>query len=310
MRVAAWLVATVLLVICFRVVGVGRLLEIASRLDPRWVALSLVANFSIQLSAAMMWRLLLPEDRTVPYKNLIGIMLVGSMLMNTAPMLVGHATLAVMLARQKDVGNAGALSVLSLDQLAEGLSKLVVVIVAIAVGPVPDWMRKGTLALAATMIALLIVLFTVARRHESLAVWAQSRSRVMQFIARWAQHLETMRTPRRFAMAWAASLGMKVCELIGVVAAQHALAVHIPITHSVLVLAASGLATILPVTPGNIGTYEASVLIAYKWLGLDSQEALAVALVQHFSYLAASTLPGYCAVTVRQFRGRRRASAA
>ena len=304
-RVVAWVVATALLVICFRLVGVGRLLEIASRLDARWIALSLAANFCIQLSAAMMWRLLLPEDRSVPYKRLVGIMLVGSMLMNTAPMLVGHATLAVMLARERNVGNAGALSVLSLDQLAEGLSKLVVVMVALAIGPVPDWMRKGTLVLGSVMIGLLVVLFTLARRHESLAAWAKYRNGLTKFIAHWAAHLETMRTPRRFAMAWAASLGMKVCELAGLVAAQHALGIHIPVSHSVIVLAAIGLGTMLPITPGNIGTYEAVVLLAYRWLGLDSQEALAVALVQHFSYLAASTLPGYLAVTARQFRRRR-----
>jgi len=304
-RVAAWIVATALLVICFRLVGVGRLLEIASRLDPRWVAASLVANFCIQLSAAMMWRLLLPEDRPVPYKRLMSIMVVGSMLMNTAPMLVGHASLAVMLSRQQHVGNAGALSVLALDQLAEGLSKLVVVFVAIAIGPVPDWMRKGTFILASAMIGLLLVLLTMARRHESLAAWSKYRNRVTKFIARWAQHLETMRSPRRFAMAWAASLGMKVCELTGVVAAQHALGIHIPVSHSVLVLAASGLGTMLPITPGNIGTYEAVVLLAYRWLGLDSHVALAVALVQHLSYLTASTLPGYLAVTVRQFRSKR-----
>jgi uncharacterized protein (TIRG00374 family) len=303
--ILAWVVATALLVICFRVVGVGRLLDIASRLDPKWVALSLVANFCIQLSAAMMWRLLLPEDRTVPYKRLVGIMLVGSLLMNTTPMLVGHASLALMLSRQRGVGNAAAVSVLSLDQLAEGLSKLAVVIVALAVGPVPDWMRKATLALSLVMVAMLALLFTLARRHESLANWSQSRRRVAKFIADSARHLETIRSPRRFAVAWCASLGMKVAELTGLVAAQRALDVHIPVAHSLLVLAASGLGTVLPLTPGNIGTYEAVVLLAYKWLGLDAQTALAVALVQHLSYLAASTLPGYFAVTVRQFRRRR-----
>ena len=305
MYAVAWVVATVLLVVCFRLVGVGRLLAIASRLDPRWVGLSLAGNFGIQLSAAMMWRLLLPEDRTVPYKRLVGIMLVGSLLMNTTPMLVGHASLALMLSRQRGVGNAAALSVLSLDQLAEGLSKLVVIIVAIIVGPVPDWMHKGALGLSVVMVVMLGGLFTIARRHEALASWSTSRNRVTKFIAGWARHLETMRTPRRFAMAWAGSLGMKVSELIGVVAAQRALDVHIPITHSVLVLAASGLGTLLPLTPGNIGTYEAVLLLAYKWLGLDAQEALAVALVQHLSYLASNTVPGYVAVTARQFKRRR-----
>ena len=300
--VVAWLVATTLLVICFRLVGVSRMLEIASRLHPAWVAASLVSNLGIQLSAAMMWRLLLPPGFQVPYARLFAVMIVGSLVMNTAPMLVGHASIAIMLGRTRGVGNAAALSVLALDQLVEGLSKLVVIGLALALAPVPDWLRTGAAALGGVMILLLATLFVIARRHHDIGRWAKEGNKLQQLAASWAHHLETLRQPRRFALAWMASLGMKVCEFGGIVAVQHALGLHIPLGHSVLVLAAVGLGTILPVTPGNIGTYEAVTLLAYRWLGLGAQEALAVALVQHISYLVAGTTPGYVSVTLRQFR--------
>jgi uncharacterized membrane protein YbhN (UPF0104 family) len=41
----------------------------------------------------------------------------------------------------------------------------------------------------------------------------------------------------------------------------------------------------LPVSPGNIGTYEASVALAYHFLGLPPAEAVGLALAQHVCFL-------------------------
>jgi uncharacterized protein (TIRG00374 family) len=300
--IVAWVVATGLLVLCFRVVGAGRALAFATHLKPGWVTLSLIANFAIQLSAALMWRLLMPAHLEVSYKPLLRLMLVGSLLMNTTPMLVGHASMTLMLARERGVGHAAALSVLALDQLAEGLSKVMLVVLAVMLVPVPDAVRNGGAALAVTMLVLLVALFVIARHHELIARWSASRHRAAAFVASWAHHLEVLRTPSRFLLAWLASIGMKACELLGIMAAQHALGVPMPLGAAVLVLAAAALGTVLPLTPGNLGIYEGAVLLAYRFLGVPAEEALALALIQHLSYLAASTIPGWLLITRRQFR--------
>ena len=300
--VLAWVVATGLLVVCFKLVGAQRALAFATRLNPGWTLLSVAANFCIQLSAALMWRLLLPARLDVPYQRLLRLMFVGAFLMNTTPMLVGHASMALMLAREQGVGHAAALSVLAVDQLAEGLSKLTLVVLALMLVPVPDALRTGGIGLAITMVALLAALLVISRRHEAIARWSVSRHKAATFIATWAHHLEVLRTPTRFFAAWSASLGMKTFELLGIIAAQHALGISLPFGASVLVLAAAGLGTVLPLTPGNLGIYEGAVLLAYRFLGVPADEALALALIQHLSYLVASTVPGWLSITRRQFR--------
>jgi uncharacterized membrane protein YbhN (UPF0104 family) len=45
--------------------------------------------------------------------------------------------------------------------------------------------------------------------------------------------------------------------------------------------------------PGNLGVYEAAVVVAYAWLGVPPERALGIALVQHACYFAALALPGY-----------------
>ena len=60
----------------------------------------------------------------------------------------------------------------------------------------------------------------------------------------------------------------------------------------VLCLANVNLLTMIPVVPGNLGTYEAAVVIAYRSVGLSAEQALGIALVQHACYLVGFALPG------------------
>jgi uncharacterized membrane protein YbhN (UPF0104 family) len=52
------------------------------------------------------------------------------------------------------------------------------------------------------------------------------------------------------------------------------------------------LATLLPLVPGNIGVYEAAVVLALTRFGVPAEQALGVAVVQHLCYFAALALPG------------------
>ena len=50
-------------------------------------------------------------------------------------------------------------------------------------------------------------------------------------------------------------------------------------------MAALNLATILPLTPGNFGVYEATAFLIYKFSGLSPELALSLAFLQHICFL-------------------------
>src|SRR5205085_6734674 len=61
---------------------------------------------------------------------------------------------------------------------------------------------------------------------------------------------------------------------------RSAYGVHVSFGGSLLVLATAILATMLPLSPGNLGTYEASVFLVYRYLGVSPEVALSLAIVQ------------------------------
>jgi uncharacterized protein (TIRG00374 family) len=274
--------------------------------------MALCGNLAIQLFAALQWRLLLPASARIRPRKMLSITALSSLAMSTAPMMLGHASTAALLARQPGICAGTALSVIALDQLTEGIVKLTVVLLAILMLPVPDWMQAGAAGLAGLVALLLVGLLLAARRHDVLARWAASGAKprsLLSLAARWADRLETLRTPRRFLAALSACFGMKLVEGLGIVATQHALGIPLPTSSAIFLLAAAGLGTMLPLAPGNVGTYEASVFLAYRWLGVSSGDALALAVVQHLAYLAAATGSGYVVLSLKQLRAWRGARA-
>jgi uncharacterized protein (TIRG00374 family) len=300
----AWLLATILIVVVFRAAGWARVAEIGARVDSAWLLMAVCGNLAIQPFAAIQWRLLLPAGQRMRLRKMMSITALSLLAMNTAPALLGHASTVMLLARQPGMCHGTALSVLALEQLTEAIAKLIVVLLAILVLPVPDWMQQGAIGLACAVALFLIAMIVAAQHHDVLARWAaRSTSRSLPtFAARWADRLEALRTPRRFLAALLACLGMKLVEGLAIIATQHALGVDLPASSAILILAATGFGAMLTLTPGNLGTYEAIVILAYKWLGVSTGDAVALAIVQHLAYLAAATGAGYTLLSVRQLR--------
>jgi uncharacterized membrane protein YbhN (UPF0104 family) len=68
---------------------------------------------------------------------------------------------------------------------------------------------------------------------------------------------------------------------------------------TLLVLAAVVLGSMVPLTPGNVGTYETAVFVAYRYLGLAPELALSLALVQHIAFIIPSVGVGYLYVSAQ-----------
>ncbi len=277
--VVAWLLATLLILVCARNIDWSRAADSLATLSPAWLALGLMGNAAILVCWAVFWRSLLPKTETrATYGRMFEIVSTASALMNTLPFGGGHASSIALLARRANVTMREAISVLALDQLGEGLTKVSIFLMVAITAPLPTWMRAGvttaSLGVAAWFAALIVA-------------------------SRWAQELAILKTWPRALGAWSCVLAMKGAELAAIVAVQHAFGLSLPISGSLLVLAAVVLGTMLPLAPGNLGTYEASAFLAYRYLGVPPAQALSLAIVQHACFFIPAVGFGYAYISAR-----------
>jgi uncharacterized membrane protein YbhN (UPF0104 family) len=217
----------------------------------------------------------------------------------------------LLIARAR-LSRGAALSVLAMDQLLVGFTKLAVIAAAAAVAPVPGWLRGGVWSIVGGVAALSIVLLALAHRGAAVRDRYLARpSALGRLIARAAAlgaHLEPLRDPTRALRVALLAICKKSLELCAIIALQFAFGMEPSLSIALLVLAALAVTTLLPIAPANLGVYEATVFATYRFAGASAELALGMAIVQHLCFLLPMLLTGYVTLSVRQL-GPQRATA-
>ena len=259
-----------------------------------WVALATLCYAAILPLWAVQWHLLAPRRASRGPRDMLGVVALTSSVLNTTPLLVGEATAVVLLVVRAGLDRAAALSVLAMDQLLVGVAKLVVLSVAALAAPLPGWMTRALLTLCVALFALGSSLVVAAWRHADVSGWVSKvlPPRAASAVGAFAASLEPLRSPSRGVPALALAILKKSVEVAAILCVQRAFGVQLPIAGAVLVLATLNLATLLPIVPGNVGVFEAAVVLALTGMGVTPELALGIAVVQHLCYFVALAAPG------------------
>ncbi len=303
-------VATSLLAIVFNSVDWARVWQEVRRVHFGWLALAVAFNLSIIALWTKQWSVFLPRKQKVGYRTMFETVALMAMVSNALPYMIGQASGVLLLAKRGKVGHAIGLSVLALDQLAEGLAKLSVLAVVALLIPIPPWLRQGILLLVSVVLTLLVTLLWFAHRHREPTkpldhAKASLLRRILHFGSRWAHHLEALRSVKVFGAGLGLALAMKAAEAAAILAVQQSFGIALPLWSVLLVLISVGIVTMVGVVPGNLGVYEATVFFVYQYVGASPEQALGLAVIQHVCYLIPLAGTGYLFVVAQNFRRRK-----
>ena len=293
-HVAAVVVLGGLLVIAVRRFDLSQLTLVLATARPGWVALAMASYMAILPLWALQWCVLAPPAGEPRFARMLGVIAMYSSVLNTTPLLGGEAAALMFLVVRAGISRAAALSMLAMDQLVLGVAKVTVLVMAAWLVSLPLWMERGMRALSLAVALLLVALLAVAWGDRTVARVAQRLpERGGRALHAVAGALAPLRSPWRGGSSLLLALLKKLAEVLAILCVQHAFGVALPVGSAVLVLAALNLATLVPIVPGNVGVYEAAIVVAYGHLGVDPERALGMALVQHACYFVALALPGY-----------------
>jgi uncharacterized membrane protein YbhN (UPF0104 family) len=306
-----WIALTVAIVLSARALPWQRALDQTRHLQMSWVLLAVVANVGILPLWALEWRLLAPRSAGTTFRAMVEVVTITAAVLNSVPFFAGEAA-GVGLLIARGLSRGAALSVLAMDQLLVGFAKLSVLAVAAAVAPLPAWLRGGLGSIVAGVATLFAVLLALAHRgaamRDQLLVKSSAPRRWLARAAALGAHLEMLREPSRAWRVALLALAKKGFELLAIIALQLAFGLDPSVPLAFLVLAALSVTTLLPITPANLGVYEATVFAAYRFAGAPAELALGIAVVQHLCFLLPMLATGYVTLTMRQL-GAQRASA-
>lgn len=290
----------------FWLAGRFDLAEVAATLrsaDPLLMAptpLLIVASFVLR---AQRWRLVVEHKPPVRYWPSFRALMIGYLLNNLLPARAGDFARALELGRTERMSRTKVLATLVTERAVDlAITLAILSLVLLSYPALPVWLKQAGVAIAvvsAVAIGALVLAHTMGQRlvpwvHGWLSRWLPvrlgQRIEAMAFSA--LEGIAGMFRPSRAAGFIALTALIWVVEVLMVYLIARAAGLDLAPGNALFVLLVIAIGTMVPSSPGFIGTYEFFGVAALAIIGITGTSALAFVIVLHVTTLLGSTFIG------------------
>lgn len=295
---AGLLVAGLLFVLLLRQVdlhAVARALR-----SVRWsllLLLPLLSYVSVYLKGVR-WSVALGAGSAArPRRRLFSASMIGAATNAVLPVRLGDLLRAVVLKRHNEVAMPRALlaswAAQAFDMLAVALLLLAFVAADETVAS-----RRALVLLLAAVISGMILAAALASRPRPLVAGARRLpfglgERAAALVEHAAAGLRFLAVPAVLARVVGFTALVWIADLFAMTLALRAFRIEVSLAASGLLLASISLSFALPLTPGNLGTYQWVAVLVLGRLGVEPERALAFGLGTHGVGLIGLLIPGF-----------------
>jgi uncharacterized protein (TIRG00374 family) len=240
---------------------------------------------------AVRWRRILGPVADVPTSRLNAVELMGFGVNNVMPIRAGELVRAWLLMHSHGVRPAATIGSIVVERILDGLFLCLILVVGLLSLPLDDWMRQGVLLAAAifgagtlgVLIAavapgVVLRLVGLVLRPAGLRVQDLLLGHAAAFLNGFAalKHGPTLIAVLLLTVAgWMAEASVYWFLLMG-------FSLPVGFAGAALGMSAANLATIIPSSPGYVGTFHLPLQsILSSGYGIDHAEAAAYAIVAH-----------------------------
>jgi len=235
------------------------------------LTVALLVNLNSLIAKGWAWQLLLRPVAPIGWWGAQRATLTGTALTYLSTGVVGEAARARSIVRYDGTPWQTAVTSIIVLRLVEGIGfAIFVVLVALAID-LPPALRVVQIVAAATIVA-----GWVALRFRG---WGRWTARLPSRLRHWAELLGGMVTPRQLPAPVALAVANWVIQWATYALTFRATHIDVPAAGSMAAVLAANVAGLVAVTPGNVGVFQASIVVGLLPFGVPLQRGILAGLV-------------------------------
>jgi uncharacterized protein (TIRG00374 family) len=264
---------------------VGQMWTALRSADYGWVLVSMGIIVVGLFARGARWRALL--GGALPFMRAFSITNVSYLVNGVLPLRIGELARAYLAAQARPpVPVMKSVGTIAVERLIDVAAVLLILAMALSAGPLPEEVQSAALFFAAAVavgFALLILL--ASQRERALQAAATiiqrvaflQRRNVLVWLKQFLEGLTPLTQPSALAQVLALAAASWACSLVSGYVLMIAFFGRGDWAATCLFSAAASMAVAIPAVPGNLGTYEASIMLALGAMGYGEPAARAVA---------------------------------
>jgi uncharacterized protein (TIRG00374 family) len=264
---------------------VGQMWTALRSADYGWVLVSIGIIVIGLFARGARWRALL--GGALPFWRAFSITNVSYLLNNVLPLRVGEVARAYLATQaHPPVPVMKSVGTIVVERLVDVLAVLIILALALSGGPLPDELRASAAFFVPVVVvgfAVLLILASQRKRALTFGAGLIARLSILKRwnIAAWLEHfldgLAPLTQPAELVQVLLLTTASWICSLLSGYVLMIAFFGHADWATTCLFSAAASLAVAVPAVPGNLGTYEVSILLALRAMGFGDPIGTATA---------------------------------
>jgi hypothetical protein len=243
-----------------------------------WVLAAVVSDILVYVLQGYRWSLLLNPVAPTPVWRSVRAIYVGLFANEVLPLRSGEVIRCYLQARWSELPFSVVLSSALIERIFDGLWLVLLFFVTTRYVPLPGYLIEGgwlllvILAVAAAILAW--VMF--GKRHAHAAIL---NSRFLKGLQVLVEDLHVIGNSRQFYLAGMVSLPFLLLQVVPVYALIRGYSLDSSLGGAFVLLVILRLGTVIPQAPGNLGTFQALVVLSLSLFGFDTGVAKRFSLI-------------------------------
>jgi glycosyltransferase 2 family protein len=232
---------------------------------------------------ALRWQILLTAEKHIPTRNVFWANMAGYLGNNILPARAGELIRATYVSKENNLSVSYSLATGLVERFIDLVALVILGSTSLAIAGILSDPLQGALKVMSGIaivgiIALLVMPYIGGRLRRILAalplVSLSAKEKIGGLLKQFVRGLEALHHPKRAAAFILFTSLIWLIDGIGVIILARALHLQFTLTESFLLLAAIGLSSAIPSTPGYIGVYQFAAVIVLQPFGISKTSAV------------------------------------
>jgi uncharacterized protein (TIRG00374 family) len=291
------LIAIALLWYCLKDISFAEIQHLSDRLNYWYVIPALASAFLFQILRALRWRAMVAKHVRIRVIQGASLYAAGTMLNSVMPALTGQVGRMILFHKQAGLRKTFVFSTLVLEVLFDAISLILIIAFTSIMFEFPEGYDELSYIVVGVTALGVILLYLILRFQQQLEDLGRRRLReshpgvyitILKFIRSFTKGIDLLRSSEHFFATLFFSLSSWIAHVAVIYFLFLSFGLDLEWTVAAGVMVIATIALMVPITPGNAGTFE--TVISRSVIGLAKLSAVSVVITRTDAVLFALAL--------------------
>lgn len=285
------IIAIVLLAYCLKDISITQIKIMYQSVNFYFLIPSALFSFGMVIFRAVRWRVILEKTKKVGLFRIISLYSAGQVVNISMPALTGQVGRLLLFAKKESLSKSYVFSTIVIEVLFDAVTMfLFIIFLSTATFVFPPEYRSVSIILAIGTALLIVLLYLILHFEKQIGVigkkilrgrWPGVYITLKRFSKSFTKGISLLRSTQYFFRTFMYSVASWIAHALLIYFLFKSFGFDLPIIAAVVVMVLNTLALMIPITPGNVGTFELVVVAALLAYGVPKSDAVLFALALH-----------------------------